>query len=132
MIWSSHTKVFTADAVLMYTNIKMEPALSEISEYLRSHKSTPHHSYDPDSLIAALEIVFRNNYFKLGNSFWKQISGTGMGVCPAPPWATLFFALLENKELPKWALCIMFYRRFIDDILGIWLCDPDPIKDQEN
>jgi hypothetical protein len=26
----------------------------------------------------------------------------------------------------------MFYKRFIDDILGIWLCDPDPAKDQEN
>jgi hypothetical protein len=127
-----NAKLFTADAVSMYTNIKTEPALLEISEYLRSHKSTPHHLYDPDSLIAVLEIVFRNNYFKLGDSFWKQISGTGMGVCPPPPWATLFFALLENKELPKWASCIMFYKRFIDDILGIWLCDPDPIKDQEN
>jgi hypothetical protein len=48
-----------------------------------------------------------HNYFKLGDSFWKQISGTSMGVCPAPPWATLFFALLESRELPKWASCIL-------------------------
>ena len=61
----------------------------------------------PDSLIAALEIIFMHNYFKLGDSFWKQISGTSMGVCPAPPWATLFFALLESRELPKWASCIL-------------------------
>ena len=25
----------------------------------------------------------------------------------------------------------MFYKRFIDDVIGIWLTDPDPVKDQE-
>jgi hypothetical protein len=53
----------------------------------------------PDALISALEIVFRNNYFAVGNTYWKQKSGTGMGMPPAPPtWATIFLALLKNQK----------------------------------
>jgi hypothetical protein len=52
----------------------------------------------PDALISALVIVFRNNYFAVGNTYWKQKSGTGMGKPPAPPWATIFLALLKNSS----------------------------------
>jgi hypothetical protein len=32
-----------------------------------------------------LEIVFRNNIFRFGDTNWWQISGTGMGIySPAP------------------------------------------------
>jgi hypothetical protein len=44
----------------MYTNIQIEPALHEISEYLRAQHGVQFHDYNPDALISALEIVFRN------------------------------------------------------------------------
>jgi len=127
-----NASLFTADATSMYTNIPTEPALEELAAYLRTNAGTPKHHYHCDSLTAALEIVFRNNLFKFGDTFWKQISGTGMGVCPAPPWATIFFAILENKELPRWTQFIFLYKRFIDDIIGVWLHDPDPSADAQN
>jgi hypothetical protein len=54
-----------------------------------------------------------------------------MGISPAPPWATLFYALHENKMVPRWSKYVSFYKRFIDDVLGIWLCDPDPAINEE-
>jgi hypothetical protein len=111
---------------------RLSSALAELSDYLRTYDGTPNHSYHCDSLIAALENVFRNNLFKFDDTFWKQILGTGMGVCPAPPWATIFFAILENRELPRWTQFIFLYKRFIDDIIGVWLHDPDPLVDLHN
>lgn len=118
--------VWTADASAMYTYIKTEPALIEFNSYLRAEEGSTFSHYSSDSLMAALKIVFRNNIFKFGDTYWQQVSGTGMGVSPAPPWATIFFALYERTLVPRWAKYISFYRRFIDDIFGIWICDPDP------
>jgi hypothetical protein len=127
-----NARLFTALATSMYTNIQTEPALHEISEYLRDHHGVQFFDYNPDAVISALEIGFRNNYFAVGDTYWKQKPGTGMGMSPAPPWATIFFALLENREVPNYATWLMFFKHFIDDIIGIWLMDPDPVRDQEN
>ena len=101
--------VWTADASTMYTNIKTEPALAELSSYLRAEEGSTFRHYCSDSLIAALEIVFRNNIFAFGNTYWQQVSGTGMGVSPAPPWATIFFALYERTLVHRWSKYVSFY-----------------------
>jgi hypothetical protein len=113
----------------MYTNIKTEPALEEMTAYLRANKKE--FSYPCEALIEALQIVFRNNYFKFGDTYHKQISGTAMGTPPAPPWATCTFGNYERKLIPKWELIIPFYRRFIDDIIGMWICDHDSDRNSE-
>eukprot|EP00956_Cyclotella_meneghiniana_P024811 scaffold50466_cov26-Cyclotella_meneghiniana.AAC.1 len=117
--------IFTCDATAMYTNIKTEDALREISKYLRKIEDTIKH-VDVEVLIEALELVFKPNYFKLGDTFWHQTSGTAMGTPSAPAWATIFFALYEEILIPKWSSTIPFYLRFIDDGIGIWLMDEDP------
>jgi hypothetical protein len=124
--------LFTSDATAMYTNIKTEPALIKISEYLRENaKQFNHNKFDTEALIAALHLVFENNLFKLGDTFWKQILGTAMGTPPAPPWATIFFALKEMGLLQKWSTFLHFYKQFIDDVLGVWLVHPDPEFDKK-
>eukprot|EP00804_Cyclotella_cryptica_P023972 CCRYP_010071-RA/>CCRYP_010071-RA protein AED:0.12 eAED:0.08 QI:0/0/0/0.75/0/0/4/0/195 len=64
--------LFTADAKSMYTNI------------------LPSTTTDAKALIEAIEIVFKNNILQFGDTCWRQISGTGMGIAPAPPWATIY------------------------------------------
>jgi hypothetical protein len=115
----------------MYTNIKTEPALKEISEYIKTEEGTTFRHYDANALTEALHIVFRNNLIKFGDTFWRQTSGTGMGISPAPPWATIFFALHERTILRQWKSNLLFYRRFIDDIFGIWILDDNPIYNEE-
>ena len=114
----------------MYTNIKTEPAIDEISKHILSDDV----GLDKNmkiALIEALHLVFENNLFKLGDTYWKQISGTGMGTPPAPPWAMLFFGLHEKHLLQKWDTCLYLYKRFIDDVFGVWLVHHDPTENKK-
>ncbi len=90
-----------------------EPAIATISAYIHDTRG------DTEvwkALINALGIVFPNNLFKFSDTTWRQISGTGMGISPAP------HGTLVDK--------VSFYRRFIDDVFGIWLSDPDPATNE--
>ena len=118
--------LFTAHAYWMYTNIKTDPALKSIAHLIRNN--IPSMGDDKkEALIEAMNIVFRNNLFKFGDTFWRQKSGTAMGTSPAPTYATIFYALHKNEMLPRWSEQVVFYKRFIDDVLGVWLPDPDPL-----
>lgn len=121
-------RIFTSDAKSMYTNIPTEPAIDCISAYLHSIYDKPFTHYHPQTLIDAIKIVFRNNVIQFGDTYWRQISGTGMGISPAPPWATIFYAIHENTFLPLWSQHVTFYKRFIDDVFGIWI--PHPSQEQ--
>ncbi len=54
-----------------------------------------------------------------------------MGTPPAPPWAMIFFGIHEQKILGKYASRLTIYKRFIDDIFGIWQPHPDPNIDAQ-
>ena len=85
--------LFTADSTLMYTHIKTDAALTVISQYIKEEFRThPSPSYT-NALTTALHIIFNNSIVKFGDTYWRQISGTGMGIAPTPPWATLFYSL---------------------------------------
>ena len=130
LILPPNARLFTADATSMYTNIKTEAALQEIGTFITEHQAEYPH-LDAEAVIAALHLVFKNNIFALGDTYWRQTSGTAMGTPPAPAWATIFYALHERKMVPRWASNLLFYKRFIDDVIGVWLTDPDPEKDRE-
>ena len=50
-------------------------------------------------VMAALWIVMLNNVFTFGNTMWHQRKGAAMGTPPAPPYATLFYAIREEDFL---------------------------------
>ena len=63
----------------------------------------------------------------------KQISGIVMGMSPAPTIANLYVAIYEELHVLKFLPSpVLYLRRFIDDSLGIWLHDPDPMIDERN
>ena len=123
-------KSFTADAVSMYTNINTNGALSVICPFLRDNEDRFGH-YHAETLIRALEIVMLNNIIRFGDIYVKQISGTAMGKPPAPPWATIFEGIHEINFLPQWDSNILVYKRFIDDVWGIWLPSEDATVDAQ-
>ena len=106
-------KLFTADAIGCYPNINTDHALSVLPQIL------------PDTsrgraLLSALRIIMTCNTFKFGDTFWLQTCGTAMGSVPAPPYAMLYYGVNERKLLDKYKDYLLFYRRFIDDVFGIW------------
>ena len=105
-------KLFTSDAVSMYTNIDTNEALATICPYLREHEDHFDH-YDAEILIQAIEFVMLNNIIKFGDVYVKQRRGTAMGKPPAPCWAGIFEGIRESKYLPDWSDSVPLYLRYI-------------------
>jgi hypothetical protein len=74
----------------------------------------------------------RNNIFQFGDTFWHQKQGTVTGTPPAPPYATLYFAIHELKFVPRHGLSLLDYSPYIDDVLGVWIHHPDPETGRQN
>ena len=91
-----NARLFTADAVSMYINNKTKEALmTSIGDFIMENREEFSH-LDPDAVREALHLVFENNIFALGDTYWRQISGIAMSTPPAPAWATIFYALHEK------------------------------------
>jgi hypothetical protein len=118
------TRFFTCDATSMYTNIDTAHALSEIGQYLRQSAICVAERIDPDILLQALSIIMNHNLFIFGDTYWVQLTGTAMGTPPAPMYATLYFAIHEERILKQFQRELLFYGRYIDDGVGAWSPDP--------
>jgi hypothetical protein len=113
-------RLFTSDAISMYTNINTDSALREIRLYLRRNPLLCS-DIPVDALMSALTLVMKNNVIQFGDTHWQQLQGAAMGTPPAPPYATLFYAIFEDVLLVEFADQIHLLRRYIDDIFGIWI-----------
>jgi hypothetical protein len=114
--------LFTADAVSMYTNIDTSQALHSIGRYLHQN-SSKFHDIPIDALMEALQLIMTNNVFSFGDTYWLQLTGTAMGTPPAPSYATIVYAIHEVTLLSQYENNLFFYRRYIDDVFGIWVPD---------
>jgi len=124
-------RLFTADATSMYTNIDTDAAILAIHDYILDHQHLfPTLPLAP--LIEALDILMNNNVFQFGDTFWLQLIGVAMGAPPAPSIATVSFATHEVDILSRFKDSLGLYKRYIDDVFGIWICHPDPVVDECN
>ena len=117
-------QLFTADAISMYTNIPTNTAIILIGKHICTSISEERPKQN-EALIAALKLVMLNNIFSFGDMTFKQMNGTAMGTPPAPPYATIYYGLHESKFLPQYHKHVIFYKKFINDVLGIWLPHPN-------
>jgi hypothetical protein len=81
-----------------------------------------------DFVIEALAKIMRSNIFQFGDTYWKQTRGCAMGTSTAVNYAYLYVCLLEvQRLLPRYKTCLLFFKRFIDDGIRVWL---PPSNDQ--
>ena len=115
------------DIESMYTNMSLDLGKSASKEYLDSRNSS---NTDPDSLkvttksvLEALELCVKNNYFQFNSKIFKQKDGVGTGIKMAPPFTCLGVGKFEeiafesNHELLE---LILMWKRFIDDVLMLF------------
>ena len=69
---------------------------------------------NPDYLTTAvrkgLHLVMTQNIFMFGDLTFKQLNATAMGTLPAPPYATVYYGIYEEKFIPKHNQCIISYQ----------------------
>ena len=111
----------------MYTNIRTGPDLHRIQRFALDNKK--HFDIPPTVLMDALRLLMTNNVLQFGDTYRLQKVGTSIGAPPAPPWTTIFFGIHEETVLAQFGDMIQLYRRFIENVLGIWLVNADPAED---
>jgi hypothetical protein len=115
--------LLTGDVTAMYTNIPPDDAISAVTEILTEERKK-HRSNTSEGLIALLQFVLKNNYFKFLDDTFVQISGLAMGTACAPAVANIYCAKHEedlrsevrNTNHPGW----IYYGRYVDDIFAIF------------
>ena len=110
----------------MYTNIRTGLALDRIGRFALDNKK--HLTVPPAAFMDALRLLMTNNVFQFGDTYWLQKLETVMGAPPEPPWATIFFGIHKKTVLVQFGDRLQLYRRFIEDILGIWLVNTNPTE----
>ena len=86
-----NARLFTADAVSMYTNIPTHTALNLIRKYLNQYQRKHNNEYPKDAVRAGLRLVMTMNIFTFGDLTLKQLNGTAMGTPqhrPMPQYIT--------------------------------------------
>ena len=122
-------RIFTADATSMYTNIDTDAAIQAIHNYILANQARfPCLPLTP--LTEAISLLMKHNVFQFGDTFWKQLTGTAMGAPPAPTYANVSFATHEVSILDEFENSLAYYKRYIDDVFGIWIPHPDPVIDR--
>jgi hypothetical protein len=121
---SSPIYLLTADVKELYPSIPIDDGLHALHHILTSSAK-----WESAAISFTLELasfVLRNNYLRYNNSLYLQISGTAMGTCFAPAYATLYLHVIEVEvwhiflsTQPIYEYPILI-KRYIDDILGIF------------
>ena len=76
-----------------------------------------------ESILAALELCLKNNYFTFNDKIYQQTGGVGTGIKLAPLYACLGMGKFEQEAFKKeFSLLdqIMLWKRFIDDIFMLF------------
>jgi hypothetical protein len=119
-------RLFTADASSMYTNIDTDTGLQALRNLFTTYRDIIPMTFPKDFFLLTLEIIMNNNVFSFGNTFWLQLQGTAMGTPAAPLYSILTYGYHENTQiLNTFKTNLIYYKRYIDDIFGIWVDSPD-------
>jgi hypothetical protein len=79
-------------------------------------------NFPKDLFLQVLTLVMENNIFSFSSTYWLHTTGTAMGTPVACSYATVAYGQHENKSiLTTFSPYLLYYRRYIDDIFGIWL-----------
>jgi len=115
-------RLFSADATAMYTNINTNLGISAIREFITSHREKLPPDFPTELFLLVLTLVMKLNVFTFADTFWLQMVGTAMGTPVACSYATVSFGHYENNTvLPQFSTNLIYYKRYIDDVIGIWM-----------
>jgi hypothetical protein len=119
---SEGAQLFSASAKSMYTNIDTWTGVTGLCEFISANAHCLPQNFPTDLFLEVLSTVMDNNIFDFTDSHWQQLSGTAMGTPAACSYATISYGHHENSIiLPTYGSQLLYYKRYIDDIFGIWI-----------
>jgi hypothetical protein len=121
----SEAKLVSLDVEAMYTSIPTTGGhLHQAIRWFLIQTRTP--PIIMEYILRGLNLVLTYNYFTFGATCWQQRNGIAMGTPVAPILATLYLGYHEEVIiLPRFQRNLYFYKRYLDDILVLWLDSPE-------
>jgi hypothetical protein len=117
-----NARLFTADASSMYTNIDTRTGIEAFQHLFTLYTDLIPEDFPKDFFLTTLDIIMNNNIFSFGDTFWRQLQGTAMGTPAAPLYSIITYGYHENTRiLNTYHSNLIYYKRYIDDIFGIWV-----------
>ncbi len=113
------SRLVTWDVTSLYTNISHILGMLAIKIILEQYRE-PFEMPSNESLLHLLELVLKRNNFQFNGKDYLQIGGTAMGTRVAPSLANFFMSVFEEEHIIPKTDKLIFYRRFLDDIIAIW------------
>lgn len=84
-------------------------------------------------MISATMFLLKHNYFKFDTRFYLQISGATMGATFSLALANVYMAWWKNmfifQRVNLFCSSLVWYGRYIDDLIIIWRSDVEAIPD---
>ena len=115
-------RLFTCDAISMHTSIDPVEGIQTIEKFLCYFTCNYFSKQKKDLIIKLLTLIMNSCIFKFADKWWLQDTGTAMGTLVACIYAILFFGYYEQTIiLCKYKRNLLFYKRQIDDVIGIWV-----------
>ncbi|KAJ1161196.1 hypothetical protein NDU88_001683 [Pleurodeles waltl] len=121
--WSEDFMFVCLDVSSLYTSIPLERGLEMLQRTLSTRDATLHDH--TRMLLDLTRLVLENNVFLHDSRWFRQCQGVAMGAKFSPSYANLYMGQFEKIHL--WSNCpshltehILYWGRYIDDILAIW------------
>lgn len=116
-----NARLFTCDAVSMYTNINTKHAVTTFKKWIEEHSDELPPTFPKVLFLKLLELVMSENIFQFDDTFYRQEDGAAMGTSCAVQYAGLYYGYHERTELiPRFGKCLKIFKRFVDDMFGIF------------
>ena len=121
LLQNENVNLFTMDVEKLYPSIRPELALQAIHEALAMDKTT--NKKTKTAIEHFIRLSFENSYVSYQNECYKSKIGIPTGGSLSRQIADIFLHwILFIKMSPKLSLidAVRFWKRFIDDCIGIW------------
>ena len=120
------SKLFTADTIAMYTNIKAPTAIGAFKRLLAIFSTKTPPDFPHELFLKSLEIIMNENMFQLDDTYWLQLEDTAMGTPAACMYATISYGIHEIEYiLDRFKNTTGLYKRYKDDIFRVWTPTPN-------
>ena len=120
----NEAKIVTFDVTGLYTNIPHGEGIQAIKDFM-TEKTT---SRKGEMLAEMVELVLTSNVFEFNDQYYIQTSGTAMGTRMAPALANIFMSHFEQHHLKQAPMQPLLWKRYIDDILAIFVCTDKELR----
>ena len=111
----------------MYNNMTLQLGTGACREFLESRPNQTSDGGDnfvsSQSLLSALDLCLKNNYFRFNKKIYKQIKGVGTGKKLAPTYACLGLSKYEEMLFNSIQVLlekILLLMHFINDVLMLF------------